>query len=374
MDLQTTRTFLRSYCTHYPQAQLQDLFKALHQSACGCEHLVADPSAAADYLRQEAAQCIPWPGPAVEPLPGAYCRVHLDCLRQGLQPQTLARLFALSAVEEPEGPADLAAALSVLRELAAAGEIPFSAQEVEREAEQWRSAGYPARHHSEAFRAAYAPAYRVVRKRYAQFLPLLIRLDQLQTRKPRVLLALEGGSASGKTTLARLLEEVYGAPVFHMDDFFLRPEQRTPERFAEAGGNVDRERFLSQVLLPLSRGEPVAYRRFDCSTFTLLPPRTILPGPLNIVEGTYSLHPDLSAYYDLRVLLETSAQLQRRRIQKRNPPALAQRFFTEWIPLELRYFDALGIPEQCDLIFTADDTAEEHYTLRKDRSAGPEPV
>ena len=65
-----------------------------------------------------------------------------------------------------------------------------------------------------------------------------------------------------------------------MDDFFLRPEQRTPERYAEPGGNVDRERFLAEVLIPLRAGETVQYRRFDCSTFTVLPPKPIAAGRL----------------------------------------------------------------------------------------------
>ncbi|MBQ8758231.1 MAG: hypothetical protein IJZ20_00890, partial [Clostridia bacterium] len=79
------------------------------------------------------------------------------------------------------------------------------------------------------------------------FLPLFAKLDgMLLTGNVR--LAVEGGSASGKSTLGALLESVYDCTVFHMDDFFLRPEQRTPERFAEIGGNVDRERFLSEVL------------------------------------------------------------------------------------------------------------------------------
>ena len=37
-----------------------------------------------------------------------------------------------------------------------------------------------------------------------------------------------------------------------MDDFFLRPEQRTEERLKEVGGNVDRERFLEEVARPLT--------------------------------------------------------------------------------------------------------------------------
>ena len=38
-------------------------------------------------------------------------------------------------------------------------------------------------------------------------------------------------------------------------------------RLAEAGGNVDRERFLVEVLTPLSRGEEIAYR-FDAQTIS----------------------------------------------------------------------------------------------------------
>lgn len=59
-----------------------------------------------------------------------------------------------------------------------------------------------------------------------------------------VILALDGTSARGKTTLAAWLQQQFeDCAVYYMDDFILRPEQRTPERFSESGGNVDRERF-----------------------------------------------------------------------------------------------------------------------------------
>ena len=153
--------------------------------------------------------------------------------------------------------------------------------------------------------------------------PLLVRIDRLMAERERVLVAIDGGSASGKTTLGALLQSIYACPVFHMDDFFLRPEQRTPERFSEPGGNVDRERFLEEVLIPLREGRPVDYRRFDCATFTIAPPRRIEPGRLNIIEGAYAMHPDLAPYYDLAVFLAVSAEKQRERILKRNAPAQA---------------------------------------------------
>ena len=184
---------------------------------------------------------------------------------------------------------------------------------------------------------------------------LLRRIQELQVRKERVIVAIDGRCGSGKTTLAARLQKDLDCRVFHMDDFFLRPEQRTPERFSEPGGNVDRERFLSEVLLPLREGKTVDYRRFDCKTFTIASPRRIEPGRLNIIEGAYAMHPDLAPYYDLTVFLAVSAEKQRERILVRNAPAQAELFFDRWIPFEPRYFAALNVPARCDLTIFLDD-------------------
>ena len=164
-----------------------------------------------------------------------------------------------------------------------------------------------------------------------------------------VYLAIEGGSASGKTTLAALLQDRYDATVFHMDDFFLRPHQRTPKRLAEAGGNLDRERFLEEVLLPLSQNRPIRYQRFDCKTGALEPPVQVNPRRLTVIEGAYSMHPALSGFYDLSVFLEIDPETQRTRILKRSSKT-AERFFAEWIPLEERYFEETEAKNRCDYI------------------------
>ena len=41
--------------------------------------------------------------------------------------------------------------------------------------------------------------------------------------------------------------------VFHLDDFFLPFEKRTPQRLSTPGGNVDHERAQRELFLPLSR-------------------------------------------------------------------------------------------------------------------------
>ena len=159
------------------------------------------------------------------------------------------------------------------------------------------------------------------------FARLLQVIDRRLVLQERLLLAIDGGSASGKTTLAALLAR----------------------RLAEPGGNVDRERFFSEVLLPLRRGETLPYRRYDCQTGRLLPPVLRQPGQLNVIEGAYSMHPALAALYDLSVFLAVSPETQRRRILQREPERKQRLFFQQWIPMENRYFQAFSVPERCDL-------------------------
>ena len=166
------------------------------------------------------------------------------------------------------------------------------------------------------------------------------KIDMLLGEKDFVIVAIDGKCTSGKTTLASKLAELYDCNVFHMDDFFLRPEQRTPERFAEVGGNVDYERFREEVLLPLKSGKAFSYRPFVCGTFELTDPVAITRKLLTIIEGTYRLHPYFGNPYDLKVLLTVDEETQRQRILER-PTFLHKRFFEEWIPMENRYFDAL---------------------------------
>jgi uridine kinase len=133
-----------------------------------------------------------------------------------------------------------------------------------------------------------------------------------------------------------------------MDDFFLRPEQRTAERYAQPGGNVDYERFQEEVLLPLKTGKAFSYRPFSCKTFTLSEPVAVTPRQLNIVEGTYCLHPYFGDAYDWKLFLSVDADLQRERVYQR-PQHLQVRFFSDWIPMEKLYFDFYGIPAQADI-------------------------
>lgn len=185
------------------------------------------------------------------------------------------------------------------------------------------------------------------------------RIDALLKTGQQIVIAIDGNCTAGKTTLASVLEKEYDCNVFHMDDFFLRPEQRSAERYAEPGGNVDYERFQQEVLIPLKKGEAFSYRPFSCKTFTLSEPVKVIPKALNIVEGTYSIHPYFGDPYDLRIFLSVDKDTQEERILKR-PQHIIERFFSDWIPMEKHYFDTLQIPNCADV----------HLDMRHGKCAG----
>ena len=178
--------------------------------------------------------------------------------------------------------------------------------------------------------------------------------QHLQGAPAPLLIALDGRCAAGKTTLANRLAEQYGWGVIHLDDFFLQPAQRTSQRLAEPGGNLDRERLISEVLLPLTRHRPGVYRVFDCRTMGFAAvPRPLPAAPVVLLEGSYACHPDLRPLCGLHVFLTVDPGEQLRRLTARNPARL-QDFRTRWIPMEEQYFRYFHIPETCDLTLVSD--------------------
>ena len=341
----------------YPRAALQDLLKALHQSYLGCGHFTAPAGEGIALLRREweaepnaAREAEP---PTVEPLAGGFSRCHLQGLT--LSPETLQRLFSLSSLIRTDREEAYMAALTEINKDIANGLYPASEKDRAFLAAYLPEAPRMLRH-SAAFRAAYTPAYRVLSDEAAQYLPLFTAIDRRLSDRDRLLIALEGGSASGKTRLAALLTAVYGGDVVHMDDFFLRPEQRTPERYREPGGNVDRERFAAEVLPALKKGLPFSYRRFDCGRMALADSVSIRPGRLTVVEGAYSTHLSFGDPYDLTVFLSIDPATQQDRLRKRNGENGLRNFLDRWIPLEEAYFSATDIFARCDLTLATRET------------------
>ena len=332
------KNILNEHGARYPRMAAQDWFKLMYQSEFGGGHLIADRTMALRRLENEIAAQSRLPERQFEAIGGGLVRMYLPV--EGLRAETALGLFLETC--SPRGSMEgMEQKLAMLCEMK---------PELAPAAAQYRAEGCPAQSHSEGYRAAYAPAYRLAPEAAQTFFELFKAVDRLLNEKPFVRIAVDGRCASGKSTLGALLQRVYGANLFHMDDYFLPFERKTPERLAQPGGNVDYERFFEEIA-SRERDAEIVWRRFDCGEQSLGEWIRTEPNRLTIVEGSYSLHPALRDTYDLKVFLDIDAERQSARILERDGAFMHSRFVNEWIPLENEYFDGLNIRSIADLAF-----------------------
>ena len=182
---------------------------------------------------------------------------------------------------------------------------------------------------------------------YQQLKSEISRLEN--SDRELIIIAIDGSSAAGKSSLAAELAAEYDAQLFHIDDFFLTADQRTPERLAAVGEFFDKERLLAELLEPLKAGQPVLFRRFDCASQTFSPAEAAEKKRIVIVEGVYSLHPDLRPYYDQQLFLYIDRTEHIRRLRQRSPEKL-ERYLNDWLPREEAYFEKYGFPKKIQVL------------------------
>lgn len=169
-DYEKTRQRLTEHYKLYPELQMQDIFKFLHQSALGCEHIVSSLEKATQYIKDEYSRGIGENKIFVEKLDGDYSRVHLACIDYGISAEALGEMLFLSAKKEIDGQSKLKEKLKIAEKMIAENLLPFDIGEFRNAVQKWEKEGFPAIHHSEVFREAYKPAYRVVSDKYAQLI------------------------------------------------------------------------------------------------------------------------------------------------------------------------------------------------------------
>lgn len=341
----------------YPKMQPQDVVKLVYQHVFGNGHMVSDRQTSLDFMKKEyetvkyAHAGEDWSKvPFTEDIGNWYARVNLLAVKDEEQLISLNDVFVASAELGGGSQEYFLSRLYFLRELASYGLFEFGGEDMEAYLEQYEKDGYPTVSHSGRYKEFYDPAYRVVDARYIRLLPLITRIRGLMKEKDKVIIALDGKSASGKSTAAYLLSLIFDASVIHMDDFFLPPEKRTRERLAEPGGNVHYERFKDDVVRYIKKREDFSYRRFDCSIMDYGARVEIEAKPLMIVEGAYSQHIEYRSMYDLKVFFDVDDVTQRQLIYLRDGGEMLEMFENVWIPLENQYFEHSEIKDKSDIV------------------------
>ena len=333
----------------YPLMEIRDVAKLIYQSEFGGGHMIPNPQMSLNRIQEEyrslGKEALSVPS-VIENIGNGLARIYLSCLDHGISANVLNEMFVYSANNKKGTVSGLEEKISLIISMCQEGELPYCIDDVMEFFEAWENDGYPAMSHSETYRQNYYPAYRVVEENFVKLYETVQKVKENASDTSPYIIAIDGMSGSGKSTFAKLLHETFPqSNLFHMDDYFLQPFQRTEERLAEIGGNVDYERFYQEIICHLGNPNGLTYQKYDCCTQTLNEPEFVPFKPLVIIEGSYSHHPYFKDTYNLRVFLEVDPEEQKKRILLRNGEWMLNRFITEWIPKENAYFEKFQIKD-----------------------------
>jgi uridine kinase len=165
-----------------------------------------------------------------------------------------------------------------------------------------------------------------------------------------IVVALDGGSGAGKSSLASLIADELDIALIPLDDFYSAeiPDPQwdafsVEERLQHV---FDWERLRQQALRPLLAGEPARWHAFDFEsgqrpdgTYGMRSDATIRqPSTVILIEGAYSAHPELSAFVDLAILVDVPLQERQARLDAREDEGFLRAWHKRWDPVELYYF------------------------------------
>lgn len=171
-----------------------------------------------------------------------------------------------------------------------------------------------------------------------------------------VVVAIDGPSAAGKSTLAAALALRTEAVVVAGDDFYAGGltesslaglADRTDADLA--GTLFDWRRLREEALEPLRQGRAAHYRPYDWSVADGRPhrPRRLEPQPLVVLEGVYAARPELADLVDLTVYVDTDPVRRQARYDDRGDDP---RWRRHWERAERSYFSEVRPVTGFDLV------------------------
>ncbi|MCD8265342.1 MAG: hypothetical protein LUD02_15285 [Tannerellaceae bacterium] len=174
------RTAVNDQLEIYPNSTLKDLYKNFFQDKFGPGHLIADTTAAGNYLRRELASMTVSDGLMAEPTgwEGNFVRVNLLAIKDGFIPYDLFFDAFVRSVNSIQ-PVSIAAWQQEWEQIEAVIasmdlNLPGYATD-KKEIDERLHAGEYVGHHSERFETSYSPRYRIISRHIfeTEILPLL---------------------------------------------------------------------------------------------------------------------------------------------------------------------------------------------------------
>lgn len=155
---------IKQHAERYPLMQPQDAVKLLYQSEFGGGHMISSPSASLKRLEEEYAHTPQTDAPLTESIGGGIVRVNLCALdANGVSVVELNDVFVRSSAMVKGSMTKFTEKLERLQDMQSRyGTFAFSLDELAAYLNEYAERGFPPVSHSDIYRRAYSPAYRVV--------------------------------------------------------------------------------------------------------------------------------------------------------------------------------------------------------------------
>lgn len=323
----------------FPLMEVCDAVKLIYQAEFGGGHKVNDEYYCMKRIENEGSNLSveQLTEPYFQEIGGGYSRMNMSVL--GILPvELLGRMFIESTKCNSGTQEGFERKVLILRRLAEEGKTAFTENVLNCYLNEYRQTGYHPVSHSKIYTDAYHPAYRVVKNEYCRFLDVFVKISRLYATGSEVTIGIDGRSFSGKKALAKLIETVFDCNIFYTRDFFNFNENKKFVSF-------DRKRLKSEILSNLNTGSPYIYSSVNSQGKLIK--HAVAPKRLNIIVGSYALHPSISKYYELKIFMGTDNKAQSEKIiQNTNPIDILE--FESRIN---EYLTKYNIEINCDVIY-----------------------
>lgn len=200
--------------------------------------------------------------------------------------------------------------------------------------------------------------------------PLIDRLRNLRQPEAdsRLIVALDGRSGAGKSSIAAALVDEFGldqagrpvVSVIEGDQFYAGGSHEQWDRWsaAEKANRVidwGRQRAVLEALRAIGEaswhGFDWASDDWDGDPVPLAAePTTLTATSIIVLEGAYSARPELHDLIDFRVLLDLPTEVRRQQLLEREGEAYRADWEGRWSEAEAHYFERVMPPERFDLV------------------------
>ena len=178
-------------------------------------------------------------------------------------------------------------------------------------------------------------------------------IDNLKD-KDKFIILIDGYAGSGKTTLSKILSEELNATLIHVDDFYLPIEKRNSDWFETPAGNIDFSRLNDEVIIPFKKKETLIINKFNPRKQELEHLGKLNYNPKLIIEGSYSMHPEIKLDGTYKIFMKCNDIKQKERLIVREKDNYIN-FKNTWIVKELNYHQTFNIEKKSDQVIDTSD-------------------